>query len=191
NTKAYLLGLIAADGCVTSKNYIAFESTEIELTELLKSEIDYTGEIRVIYPKGDYAEHYRINFSSGKMAMALVKCGVFAGRTFSDVCYFPDAKYLPAYVLGYFDGDGCAYANQGRSGGLVCIVGSLAFVNELSNHLNMGSVIKHHCSNVYYWRIFSRQNIEKFYQLVYQFKSLGLIRKKQKIEQILRSYRRG
>jgi hypothetical protein len=189
--KAYLLGLIAADGCVTETNYIVFESTEMELAERLKVELDYTGKIRIVQPKGGYSQHYRINFSSKRMANALMRYGVFTGRSFSDICYFPEIKYLPAYVLGYFDGDGCAYVNRGRSGGLVCIVGSFSFVSKLSEQLNMGAVVKHHRSNVYYWRIYSRQNIEAFYQLIYKFEPLGLVRKKQKIEQILRSYRRG
>jgi hypothetical protein len=183
HTKAYLLGLMGADGCVTKTNYIVFESTEIELPERLKSELYYTGDIRIVQPEGGYAEHYRINFSSKRMANALVKYGIFAGRTFSNVCYFPEFKFLPAYVLGYF--------NQGRSGGLVCIVGSLAFTNELSKQLNMGVVVKHHRSEVYYWRIYSRQNIQAFYQLIYQYHPLGLVRKKRKIEQILGSYCRG
>jgi hypothetical protein len=191
NTKAYLLGLIAADGCVTATNYIVFESTEIELAELLKQELHYTGKIRIVQPKGDYTPHYRINFSSKKMVLTLAQCGIFAGRSFSDRYYFPAAEYIPAYILGYFDGDGCAYVNKGRSGGLVCIVGSFAFTDELSRQLKMGVVVKHQRSNVYYWRIYSRQNIQTFYQLIYQFAPLGLVRKKQKIEQILRSYRRG
>ena len=190
-TKAYLLGLIAADGCVTTTNYIVFESIESELTELLKSELHYTGKVRIVQPKGGYAQHYRINFSSKIMAKTLGEYAIFPGRSFSDICYFPSAQYLPAYVLGYFDGDGCAYVNQGRSGGLVCIVGSFSFTTELSKRLNMGVVVKHHCSNVYYWRIYSRQNIKAFYQLIYQDQSLGLSRKKQKIEQILGSYCRG
>lgn len=189
--KAYLLGLMAADGCVTTKNYIVFESTDFELTQLLKTELEYTGETRVIQPKEDYAQHYRLNFSSKQMASALTKCGIFSGRSFSEICYFPNHNYLPGYVLGYFDGDGCAYVNQGRSGGLVCIIGSRAFVTELAQHLEMGTVVKHHTSDVYYWRIHSRQHIRAFYELIYQSSGLGLIRKKQKIEQILGSYRRG
>jgi hypothetical protein len=47
HVKSYLLGLIAADGCVTSTNYFAFESIDRELTELLKSELQYSGEIRL------------------------------------------------------------------------------------------------------------------------------------------------
>ncbi|MEG4271629.1 MULTISPECIES: endonuclease [unclassified Microcoleus] len=188
--EAYLLGLIAADGCVTQTNYVACESIDKELTEMLSIELQYSGEIRVIQPQ-NYAPHYRINFSSEKLASSLQGYGIITGRTFSEVTYFPNLKYLGSYVLGYFDGDGCAYANKGRSGGLVCIVGSFEFACGLARHLGMGSVQEHQLKKVYYWRIFTRKNIQLFYDFVYQYLRLGLQRKKNKIEDILRSYKHG
>lgn len=190
HSKAYLLGLIAADGCVTNTNYVAFESIDKELTEMLSIELQYSGEIRVVQPQ-NYAPHYRINFSSEQLARSLRGYGIIAGRTFSGVTYFPNLKYLWSYVLGYFDGDGCAYVNKGRSGGLVCIVGSFELACELSMHLGMGSIQEHIFKKVYYWRIFSRKNIQAFYDFVYQYPNLGLQRKKTKIEAILRSYKHG
>ncbi|MUL38344.1 endonuclease [Gloeocapsopsis sp. AAB1 = 1H9] len=187
--KAYLLGLIAADGCVTQINYIAFESIDKELTELLSIELQYSGKIRIIKPQG-YAPHYRINFSSRSLASALRSYGVVTGRMFSGSYYSPNSEYLASYVLGYFDGDGCAYVNKGRSGGLICIVGSYEFTYELIKCLGMGSVEEHSLKKAYYWRIFSRKNIEAFYNLVYQQSQVGLQRKKKKIEEILGSYRR-
>jgi hypothetical protein len=190
-TKAYLLSLMAADGCVTATNYVVFESIDQELVLLLKSQLDYSGKIRVLYPKGDYAPHYRINFSSQQLARSLVNKGVFAGRGNSDICYFPGSQYLAAYTLGYFDGDGCAYVSKGRSGGKVCIVGSLAVVTGFRDRLGMGMITQHIKRKVYYWNIYGRNDISRFYKLLYQYEGLGLARKKSKIEQILGSYKRG
>lgn len=188
--KAYLLGLIAADGCVTKTNYFAFESIDKELTYLLSSELQYSGTIRIVKPQG-YTSHYRINFSSQRLASALCSYGIVTGRMFSGIYYFPELEYLASYVLGYFDGDGCAYVNEGRSGGLVCIVGSFEFTCELAKRLGMGVVQEHISKKAYYWRICSRKNIEAFYNFVYREVNLGLQRKRQKIEKILGSYRRG
>lgn len=188
--KAYLLGLIAADGCVTHSNYVAFESIDKELTEMLRKELEYSGEIRIVQPQ-NYAPHYRLNFSSKKLAAALCSYGIVAGRTFSGVYYFPQPKYLASYVLGYFDGDGCAYVNRGRSGGLICIVGSLNFTRELAKQLDMGFVEEHCLKKVYYWKIYSQKHIKAFYEFVYQQQNFGLERKKRKILEILRSYKRG
>jgi len=52
-------------------------------------------------------------------------------------------------------------------------------------------IIAHKLKKVYYWRIYSRKHIDNFYNFIYQHSSLGLQRKKTKIEQILRSYKRG
>ncbi|MDB9510563.1 hypothetical protein PN499_05140 [Kamptonema animale CS-326] len=52
---------------------------------------------------------------------------------------------LTTYVLGYFDGDGCAYVNKGRSGGQVCIVGSFEFACELAKQIGM--VVYNHTSS--------------------------------------------
>ena len=188
--KAYLLGLLAADGCVTKTNYVSFESIDGNLTELLKTELQYTGETRLILPK-DYAPHYRINFSSKQLAHALSRQGIQLGRGESGLFYFPETEFLSSYMLGYFDGDGCAHVNKGRSGGSLSIVGSLEFTSEVTRLLGMGSIQRHHSKSVYYWRIFSRIDIEAFYNFVYKVPSLGLQRKKIKIEQILGSYRRG
>lgn len=179
--KAYLLGLIAADGCVTKTNYVAFESIDKQLTELLSTELQYSGKIRIVKPQG-YAPHYRINFSSLSIATALRSYGIVTGRMFSGTYYFPKTEYLASYVLGYFDGDGCAYVNEGRSGGLICIVGSFEFTCELARRLGMGVVQEHNSNKAYYWRIYSRQNIEAFYKLIYQHQKMGLERKKQKIK---------
>jgi hypothetical protein len=188
--KSYLLGLMAADGCVTEKNYVVLESVDRELVDLLARELEFSGEIREI-DRSPHQPHFRINFSSQRIATALHQWQIITNRMTSDSYRFPLDEQLNPYVLGYFDGDGCAYPNKGRSGGLVCIVGSKNFAEELSNVMKMGSTIAHSHNVVYYWRIFSRTNIQTFYDLMYRYPDLGLARKKEKIEQILRSYSRG
>jgi LAGLIDADG-like domain len=188
--KSYLLGLMAADGCVTNKDYIVLESIDRELVELFAREIEYSGEIREI-DLSPYQPHFRINFSSQRLARSLHQWQIITDRMASDSYRFPTAEYLNPYVLGYFDGDGCVYPSQGRSGGLVCIVGSKNFTEELAQVMKMGVTLAHSHNVVYYWRIYSRTNIQKFYDLMYRYPDLGLARKKEKIEQILGSYRRG
>jgi LAGLIDADG-like domain len=188
--KSYLLGLMAADGCVTDKNYVVLESVDRELVDLFAREIEFSGEIREI-DRSPHKPHFRVNFSSQRLAESLHQWQIITNRMTSDSYRFPSNEQLHPYVLGYFDGDGCAYPNKGRSGGLVCIVGSKNFANELSKVMSMGSTIAHSHNVVYYWRIFSRANIQRFYDLMYRYPNLGLARKKEKIEQILESYPHG
>jgi LAGLIDADG-like domain len=188
--KSYLLGLMAADGCVTDKNYVVLESVDRELVDLFAKEIEFSGEIREI-DRSPHKPHFRINFSSQRLATALHQWQIITNRMASDSYLFPLDEQLNPFVLGYFDGDGCAYPNKGRSGGLVCIVGSKNFAEELSEVMKMGSTIAHSHNVVHYWRIFSRTNIQRFHDLMYRYPNLGLARKKEKIEQILGSYHRG
>ena len=188
--KSYLLGLMAADGCVTDKNYVVLESIDRELVNLFAREIEFSGEIREI-DRSPHKPHFRINFSSQRLAKALHQWQIIINRMSSDSYRFPSDEQLNPYILGYFDGDGCAYPNKGRSGGLVCVVGSKNFAEELSKIMKMGSTIAHSHNVIYYWRIFSRTNIQKFHDLMYRYPGLGLARKKEKIEQILGSYHRG
>jgi hypothetical protein len=188
--KSYLLGLMAADGCVTDKNYVVLESIDRELVDLLARELEFSGEIRKI-DRSPHQPHFRINFSSQRIATALHQWQIITNRMASDSYRFPSDEHLNPYVLGYFDGDGCAYPSKSRSGGLVCIVGSRNFTEELSHVMQMGVTIAHCHKVVYYWRIYSKTNIQRFYDLTYQYPNLGLARKKEKIEQILGSYRRG
>jgi hypothetical protein len=171
--KSYLLGLMAADGCVTEKNYVVLESVDRELVELFARELEYSGEIREI-DLSPHQPHFRINFSSQRLAKSLHQWQIITNRMASDSYRFPSAEHLHSYVLGYFDGDGCAYLNKGRSGGLVCIVGSKNFTEELSQVMNMGATIAHSHNVVHYWRIYSKVHIQKFYDLVYRYPNLGL-----------------
>lgn len=111
-TKAYILGYIAADGCITNKNYFAIASTDKDILELIKKELKYTGDIYI--PKR--VEHstwntaYRLNFSSKQICNDLKKIGIYPNKSlvFND---FPkiNKKYIPDFIRGYFDGDGTLY----------------------------------------------------------------------------------
>jgi hypothetical protein len=68
--KSYLLGLMAADGCVTDKNYVVLESIDRELVDLFAREIEFSGEIREI-DQSPHKPHFRINFSSQRLAKSL------------------------------------------------------------------------------------------------------------------------
>jgi len=190
---AYLLGLLAADGCVTEKNYIAFQSVDRELVDKLVAALNYTGKIRTIYDNRTQHKRaicYRINFSSPIMAQHLKRYGITPrkSKTFD---YLPN-QYTWSFLLGYFDGDGCVYQNKGRSGGVVHFVGSKAFLEKISKLVPYhSSITKHSTSDIYYIRFFSQKAFHFLYWNLYQEMPLGLRRKKTKFQLLLRSYHEG
>lgn len=110
--KAYILGLIAADGCITKTNYFAIASIDYDILELIKNELEYTGDIYI--PKRQEHENwntaYRINFSSKKFCDSLKKHGIYPNKSLTyDEMPNIDESLKRHYVRGYFDGDGAIW----------------------------------------------------------------------------------
>lgn len=182
--KAYLLGLFMADGCVAANNYLAIQLVDLELLKLFQQELGYTGDIREVLDENLCHLAYRINFSSTQMAADLTAKNKIANALIQEI---PLTDFVDAFILGYFDGDGCVYKNEDRSGGLVSIVGSYAFCKSLQQYFQMGSVSEHE-SGVFYWRLFGRVDVQRFFDSIYQF-DLGLSRKKTLMNRLLKEYK--
>lgn len=107
--KAYILGLIASDGCVTNTNYFAIASTDYDILQIIKQELEYTGDIYIPQrnEKCEWNTTYRINFSSKKICQALSQYGIRPNKSLS-YDHMPNisSSLLHHYVRGYFDGDG-------------------------------------------------------------------------------------
>jgi hypothetical protein len=190
---AYFLGLLAADGCVTHKDYIALQLIDEELVLWFRKAIEYSGEVRLILgeerkPPGQDA--YRVNFSSAIMSEELRSYGIIAGRHLQAIPKLEDS-IVPHFIRGYFDGDGCVYLRPEGSGGVVHIVASEAFCESLKEYFGFGT-ISSHPSGMYYWRIFAKKHVNVFYEALYDSdgsETLCLNRKKQLMEAFLRSYK--
>ena len=107
--KAYILGLIASDGCVTDTNYFAIASTDYDILQIIKKELEYTGEIYV--PQREDSDNwniaYRINFSSKLLCESLKQYGIYPNKslTYKDMPNM-NSDLMRHYIRGYFDGDG-------------------------------------------------------------------------------------
>jgi predicted HTH domain antitoxin len=184
--KSYLVGLLAADGCVAENDYIALQMIDIEALHLFKDAISYSGEIREIEIETNFGETkaYRINFSSNQMASNLRRLGISAN---TQLDFFPEIPFIESFLLGYFDGDGSVYCNKDRSGGSVNIIASKGFCESLQNYFGAGSLAEHD-SGMWYWRIFAKEHFQKFNDNVY--KDLpGLSRKNEKLKELLEGYK--
>ena len=81
--KAYILGLIYADGFVGDKNNFALSMKDKQIVEDVAKAIEYTGDIRET-GKGGFENSkicYRINFSNRKFVSNLNKHGVFTRKS--------------------------------------------------------------------------------------------------------------
>lgn len=190
--KAYLLGLMAADGCATEANYICLDLkvSDSELVFLFADSIGIDSHMvkQKIRSSGfnNGLPTVRVNFSSRKIKDDLQKYHIIAGGQLDSL---PDIQFIDDFIHGYFDGDGCVHKNINRSGGLINIICSVRFANALIEHYKFGSISNSKTESMVYWRVFHRKDLTILYDKWYMNIN-GLNRKKEKIELILNSYER-
>lgn len=121
--KAYLLGFIAADGAIVqNKNTktktltITIHAKDVAILELLKSELNSSLNIKSINYKSKSllsykleVNHKRFNTSKKEIIQDLESYGLTANKslTMSNLVVNIPTQYRKAFILGYFDGDGC------------------------------------------------------------------------------------
>lgn len=109
---AYILGLWAADGNVSSKeNRLDLElaSKDREILEKINSEINNTRPIKIYQCANGY-EKNKVLFWSENIKKRFIEYGVVPNKTYSKDFALPfklNKKYWIDYIRGFFDGDGC------------------------------------------------------------------------------------
>jgi hypothetical protein len=105
--KAYILGFIYGDGCITNqKRTLAISVKDRDVLEFIRDELNYAGPIHR-YRDGKI---YALRISRKKVVEDLMKLGL--GPRKSKILTFPDFLskdfHLP-FVFGLFDADGYVY----------------------------------------------------------------------------------
>lgn len=121
--KAYLLGFIAADGAIiqnkntnTKTLTITIHAKDVAVLELLKSELNSSLNIKDINYKSKSLQSYkldvnhkRFNTSRKEIIKDLESYGLTSSKslTMPNLVLNIPKQYRKAFILGYFDGDGC------------------------------------------------------------------------------------
>jgi hypothetical protein len=135
--QAYILGLLAADGCVSDACVVTFglQAKDVELVRFVRDKLAPMAKLSVAAKTGFTS--FRI--TSRPMASALKYWSIVPRK--SCVIQWPTAlgSLLRPFLLGYFDGDGCAYIfRHGRRiypGWSVCS-GSLEFLVQMKDYIH-------------------------------------------------------
>lgn len=116
--KAYWLGFIMADGCVTRSsklynqaNRLSFNLSAIDRPHLEKfvKVINSSAKITDVTPKGTYSNNpiSRLSINSVKLCSDLAKYGIVERKTGSECIPYIQIDLLQHFIRGFFDGDGC------------------------------------------------------------------------------------
>lgn len=186
--KAYVLGLICADGWVAKNKYnnanllaISLQQKDLDVIVFVKEQLETNKKIII---KNNSAS---IDFCSCKMARVLVDYGVVPNKSLQlslkEVIRVANIKneFIPSFLLGYFDGDGGIYESQGQwSCGFTGTLETCIFLKEW---FSCGFIVdeKSKSGNTYTFKISGRNqvfaNLSKLYDIHNSF-SMG--RKKEK-----------
>lgn len=126
---AYILGLWFADGCIYNGKIfdITLHKRDKYILKQIAKELNYQGHLY------DYVDRQaaRLNFSCVVIYNDIINLGGCENK--SKVITFPDIpqQYLPDFIRGYFDGDGCVMNLKGNRLNSVFTSGSKTFLTQL------------------------------------------------------------
>ena len=109
---AYILGFVAADGCIVDSSkgnpYLSISIHEKD-KDILRFIIDCLDTNTPIY-KIKNKPFVRLNISDQVIVQSLLQLGIIYRKTFSleNILNNIEPQYRPAFIIGYFDGDGSA-----------------------------------------------------------------------------------
>ena len=114
--KAYILGILMADGCVREKRkdqlYLSLELIDKEIIEFIKKELKLENKIKAMNRKRDYIKNekttYTITVAEQKLCSDLSKYGIVPNKTVVTERLVQNIPFdlRKHYLRGLFDGDG-------------------------------------------------------------------------------------
>jgi len=149
--KAYFLGFIAADGCLTKTSYapnytlsITLHSKDKIILEKLKEEIGNTHKLKRINTissfNGKPVDHIRYSITDKFLSNDLIKLGIAPNKSLnmSNIILNVPKEYRKAFIIGYFDGDGSVTKPKDcLSRRIVNIRGTEEFLKGIVNELDL------------------------------------------------------
>lgn len=185
--KAYILGLLYADGCVTDKNGILITLQEkdkeilYKINDLLESNRDLKYK-EYNQKNKNWSNQYCLSIVNKYMAEQLCMLGVVPRKSL--ILKFPEwmpDDLCPHFIRGYMDGDGTIARFEKRAS-LVgtedfCNFLSVFLKNKLGIHAGVYSRNKTQETPTKYLRIAGAKQVKKFLDYIYNNANLFLDRK--------------
>lgn len=206
--QAYLLGFIAADGCVNELRHALIiqlsdkDASLLDLFKIISPDAKISHRQSSVNPTGrngaEITDHgsTRLVIHSKMLYESLIELGIEPRKTYKQLSI---PKQIPEqlrkfFLLGYFDGDGYATSfilkryNTLRAKAGICSKTNnilLEFQQELARNGIKTNLTYDKRDDMYHLTTASSAQILAFYQYLYTDTSLGLERKKSKLWRFL------
>lgn len=192
-SKAYILGLLYADGYINEKTYqieLTLKQDDIELIKFVQKELDCSYEIkqRESNLNGKIFKSNRLIIYSKQLTNDLVNLGCHQKKSLT--LKFPTEEQVPKelihhFMRGYFDGDGCICASA------FSVIGTIdflkVFVNNIRNNCSISNAEQWKpCGNATEWRHTSKKDAILIYNYLYKDSQISLKRKEDRFKQLLK-----
>ena len=210
--KAYILGFLAADGYITSKNYtICFKLSEkddeilYKFKKALKTEANvkyYFNKNNNLHPEYKTVKSACLAIKNKKIWEDLVRLGITPKKT--EELFFPK-KEIPHslvhhYIRGFFDGDGSVYEmtiskSKGEDGSRrtykcigISIIGKHDFLEDIGNIIGVrkvnGDLPVYKTKMMHQLQYSGFTRCKQVYDFLYKDATIYLERKKNKFDEI-------
>ena len=194
---AYILGFLAADGCVskdTNHFYIDLQESDEEILYKIKNELSFAGDIQH-YTNNHGCTYSRLRVCSKTIKEDLSHYGITPKKTYTlNPPHFLEKQYYISYIRGYFDGDGCIYIKPEKYAYNWYICGArknvLTWIQDIL--LNEYGIISYlrtkkekltYGDSFYYLQVYKKTVINQIFNVLYIEDSLFLDRKYQIMKQ--------
>lgn len=175
---AYVLGFLFADGSLEDASYlrgkyVRVTNTDHDRIDVIKKLLHSSHTIVKTKAVGNRKARYLLRIGSHALYNQLIRLGVTPRKSFT--MQFPTIPkgFLPHFVRGYFDGDGCAHIARTATGATRLLTiftsGSKSFLKTLHRHLQAeagitGNTLHAHGSTegAFQLRYFARDSIRLF-----------------------------
>jgi len=173
--KAYILGFIYADGCISINNNsyrlrFNLKKNDIEILNFIKKELKYTGPIKLSKNK----KYCVLEISNKVLVNNLIQLGAIPNKSL--YLKHPNIKssFEGSFIRGYFDGDGCVglYNRINYMKPYIVICGTHDLLSWIQNKINsVHKLCK--VNNIYKLNFSSFNTIYNFYNLTKYYFSLN------------------
>lgn len=198
--KAYILGLLLSDGCVSNNQIsISQHSKRACLLNMIADELGFEGyyNLNQQQTKKGLTYYPSLGFSNIATRRDLKRYGMVPGKTDNiRVPIFDQVDIVRHLLLGWFDGDGCIHYSPKKTGNGTNTTFMLAgtknsmtdMVNLFSKYVGVSLKLKARAGKTYIAYCYNKSDIYKIYQFFYENSYIGLIDKKSIFESIINDY---
>jgi hypothetical protein len=184
NEKAYFLGLLYADGNLSSTDYnvkISLIVGDVSILEKFKSNLNYDGQIKnIIYEDKGFKNQKLLCISNMYLHEDLIKLGCTPKKSLT--LKFPSVhmvkeEFQSHFIRGYFDGDGSIFmkkSDKKESQRCVSFCGTEEFMTDIKRiltskcQLRNNEVHKHIKSNAFYYKVGGNLQVDRIFGYLYK-----------------------